>query len=372
MDVPAEPILVRPDPERLTDSITKLIEGLPVNDLREVLKATSELLEAAPADPSAQSSLQQREMQASALESVAAANDELIEERFRKLSVGSSEEETCREGQLELIVWQLRHRLHAAEKENERLRRSKPNGPGRERMDAIAATHDSTLQMLTAMEHCVLNKIVPTSLCCGGRCKCGPSCRCANKFIRGLKMCGDEEQGTQHCINYCTQCPSAQHIVRIDLYTVLHATPDCPAGIDLQHLTSSAIEAGTLAANEPEAKPCEPSTVELSVAGMTCGKCVGRVERALRAVEGVVSASVELASSKAVVHGTAAVDVLVAAVSDAGYTCRSTDGNIHMSVHMSTHMSIHISTHVSIPMCIHMSTHMSIHIHTHAAQLMTR
>src|SRR5690606_28957777 len=36
-------------------------------------------------------------------------------------------------------------------------------------------------------------------------------------------------------------------------------------------------------------------TVSLSVAGMTCASCVGRVERALRAVPGVLEANVNLA-----------------------------------------------------------------------------
>ena len=42
---------------------------------------------------------------------------------------------------------------------------------------------------------------------------------------------------------------------------------------------------------------------ELAIDGMTCGSCVARVERALRAVPGVVEASVNLATERAsVVH----------------------------------------------------------------------
>ncbi len=62
----------------------------------------------------------------------------------------------------------------------------------------------------------------------------------------------------------------------------------------------------------------------LDVEGMTCASCVGRVERALKAVPGVQSASVNLATERAEVSG-AAVDraLLVKAVEDAGYDVTS-------------------------------------------------
>ena len=61
-------------------------------------------------------------------------------------------------------------------------------------------------------------------------------------------------------------------------------------------------------------------TFVLDVEGMTCASCVGRVERALKAVPGVQSASVNLATERADVTGTA-VDraLLIKAVEDAGY-----------------------------------------------------
>ena len=62
----------------------------------------------------------------------------------------------------------------------------------------------------------------------------------------------------------------------------------------------------------------------LDVEGMTCASCVGRVERALKAVPGVQSASVNLATERAEVTG-ATVDraLLVKAVEDAGYDVTS-------------------------------------------------
>ncbi|CAB5689509.1 Copper-transporting P-type ATPase [Delftia tsuruhatensis] len=63
--------------------------------------------------------------------------------------------------------------------------------------------------------------------------------------------------------------------------------------------------------------------VELEVQGMTCASCVGRVERALKKVPGVQSASVNLATERALVHWAGGdVAALVAAVSKAGYEAR--------------------------------------------------
>ena len=68
------------------------------------------------------------------------------------------------------------------------------------------------------------------------------------------------------------------------------------------------------------------SRINLSIEGMTCASCVGRVERALRAVPGVVEAEVNLATSRArVVHQGTDVGRLQAAVHDAGYESRADD-----------------------------------------------
>ncbi|KLI99248.1 heavy metal translocating P-type ATPase [Luteimonas sp. FCS-9] len=64
------------------------------------------------------------------------------------------------------------------------------------------------------------------------------------------------------------------------------------------------------------------ATRELAIDGMTCASCVGRVEKALAAVPGVETASVNLATERATVRGTAGVDALLAAVDRVGYTAR--------------------------------------------------
>jgi heavy metal translocating P-type ATPase len=60
-------------------------------------------------------------------------------------------------------------------------------------------------------------------------------------------------------------------------------------------------------------------TVDLAIEGMTCASCVARVERALSAVPGVASASVNLATERATVTGTADTALLQRAVEAAGY-----------------------------------------------------
>ena len=62
-------------------------------------------------------------------------------------------------------------------------------------------------------------------------------------------------------------------------------------------------------------------TFDLAIAGMTCASCAGRIEKALRAVPGVIDASVNLATERAHVRVSSQVDVaaLIAAVEAAGY-----------------------------------------------------
>ena len=67
------------------------------------------------------------------------------------------------------------------------------------------------------------------------------------------------------------------------------------------------------------------ATVELAVEGMTCASCVGRVERALKAVPGVSEAAVNLATERATVRGHADPAALVAAIDNAGYGAKVID-----------------------------------------------
>ena len=64
-----------------------------------------------------------------------------------------------------------------------------------------------------------------------------------------------------------------------------------------------------------------PTTEDLMIEGMTCASCVGRVERALKAIPGVSQASVNLATERASVQtdGSVPREALVQAIHKAGY-----------------------------------------------------
>jgi Cu+-exporting ATPase len=70
-----------------------------------------------------------------------------------------------------------------------------------------------------------------------------------------------------------------------------------------------------------------PNEFKLQVTGMTCASCVMRVEKTLKAVPGVESASVNLATEEASVSADASVtaDTLTAAVRKAGYDVATTE-----------------------------------------------
>jgi len=61
------------------------------------------------------------------------------------------------------------------------------------------------------------------------------------------------------------------------------------------------------------------SPLRLSITGMTCASCAGRVERALARVPGVAAVAVNLATEQALVTGPVPPEALVAAVETAGY-----------------------------------------------------
>jgi copper ion binding protein len=74
---------------------------------------------------------------------------------------------------------------------------------------------------------------------------------------------------------------------------------------------------------------------ELAVDGMTCASCVGRVERALAAVPGVRTASVNLASERAAITADVSVNTedLIAAINGAGYEAHMLQGDRNAEDH---------------------------------------
>ncbi|MBT9472959.1 MAG: heavy metal translocating P-type ATPase [Pseudomonadota bacterium] len=85
--------------------------------------------------------------------------------------------------------------------------------------------------------------------------------------------------------------------------------------------TGAVVEAIRKAGYEPLARE-----VDLKIGGMTCASCVSRVERALKAVPGVLTASVNLATERAHISALASaaeLPALIAAVEKAGYEAQT-------------------------------------------------
>lgn len=68
--------------------------------------------------------------------------------------------------------------------------------------------------------------------------------------------------------------------------------------------------------------------IEFSIDGMTCASCVSRVEKALKAVDGVKEAVVNLATERATVSGHASVDALITAIDRAGYDAKQIQNTV--------------------------------------------
>ncbi|HSH91967.1 MAG TPA: heavy metal translocating P-type ATPase, partial [Ramlibacter sp.] len=101
-----------------------------------------------------------------------------------------------------------------------------------------------------------------------------------------------------------------------------------------------------------------PAAVTLSIEGMTCASCVGRVEKALKKVPGVLTAEVNLATEAAEVQmadSSSGVPELVAAVEKAGYAARPIsheDGEAH--AHVDHWWPVALSAALSLPLFVPM------------------
>ena len=120
----------------------------------------------------------------------------------------------------------------------------------------------------------------------------------------------------------CASCVSRVEKAVAALDGVLHANVNLATervsvegakGLSAQRVFDAIVKAGY-------AVPTE--SVELQVTGMTCASCVGRVEKALLGVPGVLEASVNLATNGAHVlrmAGAVETEILLSAISAAGY-----------------------------------------------------
>ena len=87
-------------------------------------------------------------------------------------------------------------------------------------------------------------------------------------------------------------------------------------------LTEGGQLSGAITALDEAGYPARTETVVLNVESMSCASCVGRVDKALAAIEGVLDVNVNLASETAtvqLVEGVASVNDLMTATREAGY-----------------------------------------------------
>src|SRR5690606_17661401 len=95
-------------------------------------------------------------------------------------------------------------------------------------------------------------------------------------------------------------------------------------GLSCSHVESNMDPPTMISPNFNESRAVG-GVIDLSIEGMTCASCVGRVEKALKAVPGVVDATVNLATERAAVRGAVSADTLVAAVEKVGYDAHAID-----------------------------------------------
>ena len=118
-------------------------------------------------------------------------------------------------------------------------------------------------------------------------------------------------------VEHALQAAPGVQAARVDLVTDTARVTYDPAAATPETL-AQAIEA----AGYEVPRAAQAATTELTILGMTCAACVRRIEAALRAVDGVHEATVNLVTGRATARhdpARAGVDALAAAVRGAGY-----------------------------------------------------
>ena len=92
------------------------------------------------------------------------------------------------------------------------------------------------------------------------------------------------------------------------------------APVDRAALVKAVADVGYEVSESPAVQTA--ASLEVAIEGMTCASCVGRVEKALKAVPGVSNAVVNLATEKATIQGPADAAAVIAAIENAGYDAK--------------------------------------------------
>jgi Cu+-exporting ATPase len=137
---------------------------------------------------------------------------------------------------------------------------------------------------------------------------------CASCALRVEKALAKVPGVARASVNLATEKATVDADASVAVDTLVNAVRK--AGYEAQPVQNAATSAGGAA---PTSKLTE--LAELSIGGMTCAACSGRVEKALARIPGVSTATVNLATEKATVttNGAVGIDQLIAAVTKAGY-----------------------------------------------------
>lgn len=84
---------------------------------------------------------------------------------------------------------------------------------------------------------------------------------------------------------------------------------------------------------------------QFMLTGMTCASCVASVEKTILSVEGVTSATVNLAEKTASVSGTASADSIIAAIISAGYGAQISESEIERRITQKKQQQQQLKTH---------------------------
>ncbi len=108
----------------------------------------------------------------------------------------------------------------------------------------------------------------------------------------------------------------------------MSAMPSADTPIQTGHEAEYEMTKNTASAAETSAERMESMTKVMTIEGMMCGHCTGRVQKALEAIEGVTAVSMSLEEKTATVEVGAEVpdEALTAAVTEAGYEVKEIAG----------------------------------------------
>ncbi|MDP5292413.1 heavy metal translocating P-type ATPase [Oceanimonas sp. CHS3-5] len=126
----------------------------------------------------------------------------------------------------------------------------------------------------------------------------------------------------------CASCVSRVEKALSGVSGVRSVSVNLASGSAELALDKGAATGELVAAVEKAGYGCPSEQLELVIGGMSCASCTGRVEKVLRRLPGVLSATVNLAAGRAYVEllaGSQDISALSAAVEKAGFTAEAAD-----------------------------------------------